>query len=191
MLEGTVVARTRAVRRARLSAVVAIALAAAFVTWLILRPDGDTAPIAKAVDRTSAAELASPARLRSLATTLSHPVYWAGPRAGMRYELTQADGRTYIRYLPLGVATGDPRAGFLAIGSYAAPNAFAQTRSAGAQPGAVMLALPGGGVAVYSAKRPTSVYFAYRGSDVQVEVYHPDGRAARQLVLTRQVVPIR
>jgi hypothetical protein len=191
MLEATVVARTRAIRRARVGAVVALALAAAFVTWMVLRPSGNTEPLAKMADRSPAAKLVSPARLRSLASTLAYPLYWAGPRAGTRYELTQADGRTYIRYLPRGVASGDPRAGFLAIGSYAAPNAFAQTRAAGTQPGAVMLALPGGGVAVYSAKRPTSVYFAYRGSDVQVEVYHPDGNAARQLVLARQVVPIR
>ena len=37
-------------------------------------------------------------------------MYWAGPIAGMSYELTKLkDGRIYVRYLPDGVELGDPR----------------------------------------------------------------------------------
>jgi hypothetical protein len=51
--------------------------------------------------------------------------------------------------------------------------------------------LPGGGLAVASAQRPQSVYFASPGSKVLVEVYDPSAPIARQLVVNKQVVPVR
>lgn len=117
-------------------------------------------------------------------------MYWAARRPGLRYELTETGNRTYIRYLPANVAAGDPRARFLTIGTYADRNAFAQTRTAGRRPAAVTLSLGDGGIAVYSTKNPTSVYFAYPGSGAQVEVYDPSARTALRLVLSHQVVPI-
>jgi hypothetical protein len=190
--DGTVVAKTRPLPPVRFGAIVAIALAAAFVAWLLVRPGSDSEPVSQVAPVRGRPHLVSAARLRALAATLAQPLYWAGGRAGTRYELTQAGGgRTYIRYLPANVAAGDPRARFLAIGTYAEPDAFAQTRAAGKRPGTVTLALAGGGIAVYAPKRPTSVYFAYPSSNVQVEVYDPSARIARRLVLARQVVPIR
>ena len=110
----------------------------------------------------------------------------------MRYELTRAaGGRTFIRYLPAGVKAGDRRPGFLAIGTYLERRAFAQTRAAGQRRGVVTMNLTGAGLAVYNRGRPTSVYFAYPGTDVQVEVYDPSARIARRLVLAGQVVPIK
>jgi hypothetical protein len=45
--------------------------------------------------------------LASLAASVGHPVYWAGPRANVTYELTQtADGRIFVRYLPKGTPVG-------------------------------------------------------------------------------------
>ncbi|MDQ2967260.1 MAG: hypothetical protein M3R37_02945 [Actinomycetota bacterium] len=192
MLEdSTVVAGERALPRLRVGAIVALALAAAFVAWLVTRPGPDIKPVAQIAPVRGAPRLVSAARLRALAATLGHPLYWAGGRAGMRYELTEAGGsRTYIRYLPASVKAGDTRARFLAIGTYAEHDALTQTQAAGARPGAVRLELGGGGIAVYDPKRPTSVYFAYPASNVQVEVYDPSARIARLLILTRQVVPI-
>ncbi len=95
-----------------------------------------------------------------------------------------------MRYLPPNVRAGDRRAEFLAVGTYPVRNPFAQTRAAGRRHGAVTLKLPGGGIAVYDRTRPTSIYFAYPGSNVQVEVYSPRGQVARNLVLAGQVVAV-
>jgi hypothetical protein len=193
MLEdGTVVSRTRALPPVRVGTIVAIAVAAAFVTWLVMRSGSNTKPVVQVASVRATPQLVSPARLRALAATLGYPLYWAGSRVGRRYELTEAGGgRTYIRYLPATVKAGDPRPRFLAVGTYADGEAFAKTEAAGKRPGAVTLELQFGGIAVYDAKRPTNVYFAYPDSIVQVEVYAPNSRVARRLVVARQVVPIR
>ena len=193
MLEdGTAVARTRALPRVRVGAIVAIGVAAALVTWLVMRSGSNTKPEAQAAPVRAMPQLVSPTRLRALAATLGYPLYWAGGQSGMRYELTEAGGgRTYIRYLPANVRAGDPRARFLAVGTYAVRDAYAQTQAAGERPGAVTLRLPLAGVAVYNPKRPTSVYFAYPDSKVQVEVYAPSSTQARRLATSGAVKPIR
>jgi hypothetical protein len=181
--------------RVRIGAIVAVALAAGFVTWLALRSDSG----GKSLPQTAAPpaqrvvpEVVSPIRLRALASTLGYPLYWAGPRVGVRYELTRTTGgNVYIRYLPPDAGAGDRRPLFLAIGSYPVRNPFAQIKAASKRPGAVSLNLTGGGIAVYDRSRPTSVYFAYPDSKVQVEVYAPAGRTARSLVLAGRVAPIR
>ena len=55
----------------------------------------------------------------------------------------------------------------------------------------VSRAAPGGGLAIWSKKRPTSVYLAYPGSDYLVEVFDPSAERARELVLSGEVAPIR
>jgi hypothetical protein len=178
--------------RVRLGALISIALAAGFVTWLLLRPDsGQKAatgkPAAHIVPR-----LVSPAELHAVAGRLRYPLYWVGTRRDTRYELTRvADGRTFVRYLTGGAKAGDPHPAFLAIGTYALDNAFAAIKAAGRRPGTISLKLTGGAMAVYDRARPTSVYFAYPGSRVQVEVYDPSAQLARGLVLSGRVVPIR
>lgn len=171
---------------------IAVALAAGFVTWIAVRSSSSGGPPAPAtVTAASQPRVVSSADLRSTAATLGHPLYWVGPRLGNRYELTKsAGGNVYVRYLPPNVRAGDRRADFLAVGTYPVRNPFAQTRAAGRRHGAVTLKLPGGGIAVYDRARPTSVYFAYPGSNVQVEVYSPRSQEARTLVLAGQVVPV-
>jgi hypothetical protein len=192
MLGDTFIAARSRLPRFRVGAVTAIALVAGFVTWLVLRPGTDGKPVSPAASPPAVPAIVAPARLRSLAAELGHPLYWASARRGMRYELTQAaGGRTFIRYLPAGVKVGDRRPGFLAIGTYLEQGAFAQTRAAGQRPGGVTMRLTGGGLAVYNRRRPTSVYFAYPGSVLQVEVYDPSAPIARRLVLAGQVVPIK
>ena len=185
----------RAIRapRVRLAALVALALAAAFIVWLVTRPGSSRSDpsVEPAVPSSGAgAQVVAIAKLRALATP-GHPVYWAGPRAGMRYELTEAAaGRLYVRYLPVHVQAGDPRARFLTIGTYPVQNAYAQVQAASRRPGAVVFHLAGGTIAVYNRTRPTNVYLATPGSPVQVEVYDPDARAARKLVLEEQVARV-
>ena len=139
---------------------------------------------------TTKVQAASLGTLRSLPGSLGHPVYWNGPQTGTTYELTTTpDGRVYIRYLTGGAKVGSPLPNFLTIGTYVVPNAEAAVAAAAAQPGAVRLPLKGG-VAFYNRARPTSVYFAYSGSDVQIETYDPSAPVARQLVETGAIKPI-
>jgi hypothetical protein len=168
---------------------VAAAVAAGLAAWYLLRSDGGTAaPPAP----NGGAALVSQAQLERLAASMNHPVYWAGPKSGFSYELTTTStGRTFIRYLPRGVKAGDPRPDFLVIGTYAQPGSFADLRKAGKRKGSVALGIDGGGIALLSSKRPSSVYFAYPGAKYQVEVYEPSGDTARRLVLTGQIRPLR
>ena len=177
----------------RVSAVLAVAAAAFFVAWLALRGGGEarTPAAASAPPPVAQVRAASESELQSLAESLNHPVYWAGAKRNYTYELTRlTDGRIYIRYLPAGVKIGDNRPLFLTIGTYPRKKAFAELERAARGQGAVRAGLPGGGLMVFSAAKPTSVYFGYRRARYQVEVYHPSANTARRLVLSGKVVPV-
>jgi hypothetical protein len=138
------------------------------------------------------AKAASLADLKSLANGAGHAVFWAGRKRGYTYELTQtSDGSIYIRYLPPGVPVGAAGGDFLSIGSYPQSNAFATVTAAQKQSGEIITKLSGGGVAVSNPNRPQSVYFAYPGSKVLVEVYDPSPSHAKQLMTSGKVLPIR
>jgi hypothetical protein len=109
----------------RLGALVALGLAAFFVGWLVMNRGDDSAPTA------SGATAKSESELRSFAESVSHPVYWAGPKDGNTYEVTRtSDGRVYVRYLPEGTQVGDPRARFLTVGTYPRAGAWAELKRA-------------------------------------------------------------
>jgi hypothetical protein len=129
--------------------------------------------------------------LRTLAGALGRPVYWAGPEADRRYELTQArDGRTYVCYLPPG-ETGCSVKPFLTVGTYPVQNALSVTRAASLRPGSVPVEVGGGGVAFYARSRPTSVYVAFPGEPFQIEVYDPEAGRARALVSSGRIATVR
>src|SRR5690242_18251651 len=98
-------------RRLLLFAVVFLAaLAAAAGSWFYLHQGGTTSA------KRAPANLASLRALADLPTAVGHPVYWAGPKHGYRYELTHTtDGRIYIRYLPAGVAPGAASPDYLTV----------------------------------------------------------------------------
>jgi hypothetical protein len=171
----------------RLGALVAIGLAAFFIGWLLLNRGDDTEPTVG-----GGAAATSESELRSFAESTSHPVYWAGPMNGHTYELTRTtDGRVYVRYLPEGTAVGDPRSRFLTVATYPRAGAFAELKRAAKADGAVSLKIAGGGLAVFSEARPTSVYLGYPDARYQVEVFHPSPDEARRLALSGQVVPVK
>ena len=114
MADGTAAPRSRQAP-IRIGAVVALAVAIAFVVWLVVRGDDNsstakTSTVRSQPTRTTpppreTVKAASLASLRALARASGHPIYWAGPQAKVKYELTQVtDGRIYIRYLPKSVA---------------------------------------------------------------------------------------
>jgi hypothetical protein len=125
-----------------------------------------------------------------VAALARHPVYWAGPRARIKYELTRSsDGRIFIRYLPRGVTVGSTQP-FLTVGSYPIANAYGVTLAQSKTGGAVAVHVAHGGVAFYRASRPTNFFVAYPRTHVQVEVYDPIPGRARSLVTSGAVVPV-
>jgi hypothetical protein len=199
--DGTTFGRSSRQAPIRIGAVVALALAIAFVVWLVVRgkdnssstpttsskpASGKTTPKARETIRA-----ASPQSLRALARAAGHPIYWAGPRADVKYELTQVtDGRIYIRYLPKGVPIGDRRAAYLIVATYPVQNAYKAVRTAAKESGAVTFRTKRGGLAVYNQSAATNVYFAFPGSKYQVEVFDPSPSRARQLVRSGTIRPI-
>src|SRR3954468_13610388 len=111
----------------RLGAVVAVAIAVAFVAWLLVRGgDSNTA----AQSGTTNAQAVGPvgtstAELRALSPGLGHPIYWAGPVPDRTYELTRtSDNRIFVRYLPKGVPVGIRQAAFTIVGTYPVDDAY-------------------------------------------------------------------
>jgi hypothetical protein len=163
----------------------AIALAIVFgvVIWLISRAGSD-----EPAPERAQASAASIRRLNELASSIGHPVYWAGPQPRFVYELSRTkDGRVYIRYLPPNAEVGDRTPNYLTVGTYPQRNALATLRATAAKQQARTIRLVGGGLAFQDTNRPSSVYLAYPRSDYQVEVYAPSPGTARALVAAGQI----
>jgi hypothetical protein len=185
--------RSWALRRPelRLGAIVAVAFAAAAVVWLVVRDDsgGSSAkpPNVAAIPAVSA----SPGRLRELSVEAGRPIYWLGPQADRTYELTRTTlDRIYVRYLPSGVAVGTTEAKYPLVGTYPVDSAYDVLTQLAKRSGESSFTAPKGGFAVYSTERPTNIYLAYPGSDVQIEVFDPSAERARELVASGHVVPV-
>jgi hypothetical protein len=164
----------------RIGAVVALALAAGFVAWLVLRDS--SSPKATPTAAAAPASAASVAQLTELARTLGHPIFWVGPKTGYTYELTQTGtGKVYIRYLPAGVEVGSDKP-YLTVATYPFPGALAALQKQSKAKGAVAVRLPRGGLAVLDNGYPESTHVAYPGVDYQVEVFDPSPAAAMQTV---------
>ena len=172
---------------------VAVAIAIAFVVWLVVR-GGDSNTAAKpgtSTGQASGPEATSADKLRALSVELGHPLYWAGPLPDRTYELTRtSDNRVFIRYLPKGVPVGIRQAAFTIVGTYPVANAYKVLQGLAKKPGETTFSAPVGGFAVYSTAQPTNVYLAYPGSNVQIEVYDPSPVRARKLITSGQVTPV-
>jgi hypothetical protein len=180
---------TSAVGRLRLGAVIAVALGAAFLVWLLAVKDDGGGNSSKSAAPVKAASVTE---VKALPASVGHDVYWAGPRRGYTYELTKTnDGKIYIRYLPPGVQVNDKRPDFLTVGTYLYPHAFAAAKRGSRSGTAFKTTLPGGAIAYTRKKFPRSVFFAYPGSDYLQEVYDRSPKRARSLVIKGQVKPIR
>jgi hypothetical protein len=179
----------------RIGAVVAIALAAGFVVWLLVRGNDDSSSSPTTTTAATAKPIgpvaATPATLRSVAAKAKRPIYWVGPRSGQTYELTRtAGGRVYVRYLPRGAKIGNRRADYTIVGTYPTPNALKVLKDLAKQPNEKSDSAPGGGIVVYSTGAPTNVYVAFPGSDEQIEVFDPSAKRALRLVTSGRVAPV-
>src|SRR4051794_21734079 len=104
-------------REPRNAAIVGVLIAVVVVAlFLLLKNDdnGNSEPAA-----TNGPEAVSVQSLRDLASTVDHPVYWAGARPGKEYELTITDqGNIFVRYLDPNVPVGSRNVASLTIGTY-------------------------------------------------------------------------
>jgi hypothetical protein len=137
------------------------------------------------------AEVVSASSLRAAAAKETTPVYWVGERRGTKLELSQpSKGRTYVRYLTGDAKAGDQRANFLTVSTYAQPNAVAVLRRQGKEPGGAVSLAPGNATVYFDRSDPQSVYLAYPGIPVEIEVYDPSFKRALQLVNSGQIVAV-
>ena len=182
----------------RIGAVVAVAIAAAFVVWLIVRGNDDSSATTTTATTTQTSTTAAigpiaatPAALRSLSGQVGHPIYWIGPKRNRTYELTRtASGRVFVRYLPQNVRVGNRAAAFTIVGTYPVDNALQVLQDLSKQPNEQSASVPGGGLAVYDTAAPTNVYVAFPGSNVQIEVFDPSAARALRLATSGRVVPV-
>jgi hypothetical protein len=132
----------------------------------------------------------SSTKLKTLASSSDHPIYWAGNDPGVTYELWQtSDGSVFVRYLPRGVPVGAVKP-YLTVGTYPLHDAFTVTKTLAQRPGMVRIEIGGGAIAFFSKTTPTNVYLAYPGVDVQIEVYDPSPTRARGFVASQRITPV-
>lgn len=138
----------------------------------------------------STATAATVAGLKSAAKTLGHPIYWLGPKQGLKYELTQpSNGSVYVRYLPAAVAVGSSQP-YLTVATYPYPGAFAALQALSKQKGTKTLKLAGGGIAIINSSDTKSAHLAFPGSNYEIEVFDPSPAVVRHLVSSGQVKSI-
>lgn len=172
--------------RSRAAAAVVALAAVVVVVVLVAGGDGGGSK-AKAGE----AEIVSANDLRRAAALSGTSVYWAGERAGTELELSRpGGGRAYVRYLTGGAEAGDPRPDFLTVGTYAQPAAVQALRRQGRRTGGVLAKAPGGAVVYFDRRNPHSVYLAYPGSGIEVEVYDPSFKTALRLVDAGRIGPV-
>ncbi len=169
----------------RVALAVLVAIAVGLGLWLN-RGGDDSAPSAPASIR----GIVSFSELRSIAGAGPNPIYWAGARPGTELELTrESDGSAFVRYLPAGAEAGDPRADFLTIGTYLVADAAASIRRLVGSHGAGVRTGSDGSLIAADPRKPSSVYIAKPGSEVEVEVFDPSPRRALSLALSGSVEP--
>jgi hypothetical protein len=174
------------VTRLRVGGVLAVAVVVGFVVWFAFIRDTDSGN-----NGGPKSEAASATELQNLALEVGHPVYWVGARPRHTYEVTRnSRGDVFIRYLPAGVPVGDQRPNYLTVGTYPFRAAYATLQKSARRKGTISGSLPNRGIYIIGRARPSSVYLAYRGQDLQIEVFAPSPSLARQLVTSRRVRPV-
>jgi hypothetical protein len=127
--------------------------------------------------------------LVKLEETLDHDIFWAGERPPNRIEATEEpDGNVYLRYLPPDVEPGDPRAGFLTVGTYPVSDAVGTLRRVAGKEKSALERI--GDAFVLGASSEGSAYLAEPGSDLQIEVYHPRPGQALDLIHSGAIRPV-
>jgi hypothetical protein len=173
----------RGYRRRRLVfASVVVVAASAAAGFILLRGDDSS--------QAGASVGISSAELTAFASAHDGSVYWAGPIASRKLELTTTSAGTFVRYLPLRAAVGNSERA-ITVATYPLPNAYATASARSKNPQMASRETAGGGVAVWSRTRPTSVYLAFPGVPQLIEVYAPNAAEARTLALSGRIRTVR
>ena len=167
--------------RLAFAGLVALVAASAGAAFLLLR--GDDSP------QIGAPAVVSAETLKSFASSHDGPVYWIGPIAARKLELTSTADGTFVRYLPLSASIGDSTRA-ITVGTYPMRHAYATAVGRAKTTQMTSRETVGGGLAVWSKTRPTSVYLAFPGVPHLVEVYAPDAEQARTLALSGRIRPV-
>jgi hypothetical protein len=179
--------------RVRISAALAVAIAVGLLVWLLLIKGGDDSSSSEGNQKPSQPQTVSVVSESQLLPALKgtgYPIYWAGPRVEVGYEVSRpSPDRTFIRYLPKGEEAGTEKP-FLTVGSYQQPGALARIEELGQKPGAVLVKASGGGAAYAEGPAATSAYLAFPGVDTQIEVFDPKAGEALQLIRSGAIVPV-
>jgi hypothetical protein len=167
-----------------LLAVLSVALIAAVAVW-VLRDD-DSSP---AVDEPTAM---SASEISDFAAEQDAPVYWLGERSNADYELTDSgSGRIYIRYLTDGADAGDERAKFITVATYPSKDGVAALQKAAREEnGAKLGKTDDGAVLLIDPASPNNAHLAYRGANLQIEIYSPVPGEALRLAARGDVEPV-
>jgi hypothetical protein len=177
--------------RVRLGAVVALALAAGLVAWVVVgRDDNPTSsgPTVAARSSNVGPVAYSPRGLRILSAKLNHPIYWAATKSGYTYEVTRTtDGKIYVRYLPPGVKVGAKGSSYLIVATYPYRHAYRALKAVQDGRGH---RIRGGGLAVVQAGYPQSVQLSFPNKNYQVEVYDPSPKTSLSVALSGLVRPV-
>jgi hypothetical protein len=169
----------------------ATAALAAITLALLLSGCGDSKRDPATQPSSSGPQIVSADSLRATAAEGSAPIYWAGEQEGTELELSRPNkDRTYVRYLTGDAKAGDRRAGFLTVSTYVQPQAVTALRRQGEEPGGEIERAPGNATVYFDRTNPGSVYLAYPGKPIEVEVYDPNFKRALRLVSAGQIVAV-
>lgn len=152
-----------------------LSIAAVVLALFLLLPRGASVDSSgDAATNTAWPQIVTEAELRTFGAA-NGPVYWAGPKDGVEYELTITDSGTfYVRYLTDGAVAGDKNNDFLSVATYPNIDGYNNLVQAGAQDGTTSSLTSGGALVVTTASAPLSTYFSFEGVGFQVEVYSPN-----------------
>jgi hypothetical protein len=186
--------------RGRIAAAVVVALivfvAVGAAVWFLNSDDSATSTTSSSAPASAAPPVAprvvSVALLRQFAGAGGRPVYWAGERQGTRIEFTRrVDGATFVRYLTGSARPGNGSARYVVVATYAQPDAYKRVSRVASQRHLAVKPVAGGGIAVARKGRPQNVYVVYPDQPYQVEVYAPTAAAAKDLVFSGAITPVR
>ncbi len=184
--------------RVRIGAVIALAIVAGIVAWVIVDRNSNsnpsaatttgtqpvTGPVVKPIGPVALREAA----LRSEAVNIGQPIYWAGAQRGHTYEFTRTNSnKLYVRYLPSSVKAGAPGSKYLIVATYPDTNAY---RGLLAVSNGQQVKVPGGGIALVDTGYPKSVHLAFPGVPYQVEVYDLSPATALRVATSGKVAPV-
>jgi hypothetical protein len=173
----------------RIGILVVVAAIVGVGLWLALSHNSGKKKV-KQHPRTSAIGPLALSQTGLMAHTLAvgQPVYWAGPKRGVRYEFWRlTNDNIYIRYLPHGVRNGAPGKKYLIIGTYPFSNAYNALKKISKNRG---VSGPRGSYIWARPNDPRSVLIAWPKVPYEVEVYDPSATKAATIAESGQVKPV-